>query len=73
MANETRNMYLALMREQRYDGRSPVEPFLKSFEVLKNVLGDIDPSFDNLIIKIIFQSTFRDAENPPKIGLDGER
>jgi hypothetical protein len=54
MANETRDMYLALMQEQRYDGPSLIEPFLKTFEVFKKALLDIYPDFNNLIINIIF-------------------
>ncbi|KAF8533775.1 hypothetical protein BDD12DRAFT_897844 [Trichophaea hybrida] len=69
--NDMKNMYFGFLRDLKYDGRTPIKDFLTDFGNIKNEIATLDPNFPGPMWLTILRASLKDAESPPKTGIDG--
>ncbi|KAF8541194.1 hypothetical protein BDD12DRAFT_879146 [Trichophaea hybrida] len=69
--NDMKNMYFGFLRDLKYDGRTPIKDFLTDFGNIKNEIATLDPNFPGPMWLTLLCASLKDAESPPKKGVDG--
>jgi len=64
-------MYLTMLHSMQYEGTTPVEGFLKKFELARNQLMAANPQTAPEIFLLCLSAALHDPINPPAKGQDG--
>jgi hypothetical protein len=68
--NDMKNMYFGFLRDQKFDRRTPIKDFLTDFGNIKNEIAILDPNFPDPMWHTLLRASLKDAESPPKRGVD---